>query len=54
MKMMRGFFGSYLEGFEPSRMPPWAAAREAAEVVVDVAVTVAVTTEVTTLAMMMG
>lgn len=34
-------------------MPPWPAAREAAEVVVGFAVTVAVTTEVMMLAMMM-
>ena len=53
MNMMRGFLGSYLEGFNPSRMPPWVAAREVAEVAAGFAVTVAVTTEVMTLAMMM-
>lgn len=53
MNMMRGFLGSYLEGFNPSRMPPWVAAREVAEVAAGFAVTVAVSTEVMTLAMMM-
>lgn len=52
MNMMMGFLESYLEGFDPSRMPPWLAALEAAEVVVGFAVTVAVTTEVMMLAMM--
>lgn len=52
MNKMRGFFESYSEGFDPSRMPPWLAAREAADVVVGFAVTVAVTTEVMMLAMM--
>lgn len=53
MNMMRGFLGSYLEGFDPSMMPPWDATREAAEVVVGFAVTVVVTTAVMTLAMVM-
>lgn len=54
MNMMRGFLGSYLEGFDPSRRPAWPATRAIAEVVVvaDFAVTVLVTTAVMRLAML--
>lgn len=54
MKMMSGFLGSYLEGFDPSRRPAWLATRVVAEVVgvVDFAVTVVVTTAVMRLAML--
>jgi hypothetical protein len=42
MKMVRGFLGSYTDGFAPSKMPPCGATRTvevgAAEVVVVVAI----------------
>ena len=43
MNMMIGFFGSYLLGFDPSRMPPWGVALLVLEEVA-VAVMVLVTT----------
>lgn len=51
MKMIIGFLASYLEGLAPSRMPPWWAAREAAEAATGFAVTVVVTMEDIMLAM---
>lgn len=50
MKMMIGFFESYLDGSAPSMIPPCWAALETAEVVTGFAVTVLVTMEVITLA----
>ena len=50
MKMMMGFFGSYLLGLEPPMMPSWLAALEAAVVAAGLAVIVAVTVEMTVLA----